>query len=460
MSLRTNVLAAVRREQLLSSGMSVTVGLSGGADSVALLHVLLSLRDELALREITAVHINHGLRGDEALRDQRFVESLCEAWSVPLTVLSYDVAAEAERLHQGIEEAGRTVRYAAFEAEAERLGGVVATAHTASDNAETLLMNLCRGSGLHGLGGIPPKRGRVIRPLIDCTRDEVEAYCREQGLLFVTDSTNSDPTYARNRIRHAVMPELKRINPQAEAAIGRLIRAAAEWDRVIAADAAALLKAAATEDGAYSRAALLQASPTVLTTALRLLLGEQGKQRGSEYHIRRATAVLRDGGRLSVPGGRLLTVTGDRACLTAAESEADFCFEDIEAGETVTIGDDEWTFFVVTREEYEQNLNFSKKRFANACDYDKIRGSMCLRGRRDGDAFHPVGRGCGKTLKKLCNEAALSPTERARLPILCDEDGIVLAAGFGCDERVRITEATARIAVLKKTEDNDNGNDA
>lgn len=452
MSLRMKVLVAVQREQLLTTGSSVVVGLSGGADSVSLLHVLLGLRDELALGRVTAVHVNHGLRGEEARRDQRFVEELCEQWNVPLTIHAYDVAAEAERLHQGVEEAGRTVRYACFEAEAERIGGVAATAHTASDNAETVLLNICRGSGLHGLCGIPPKRDRIIRPLIDCTREDVEAYCREQGLSYVTDSTNADVSYARNRIRHVVLPELKTINPRAEAAIGRLIRSAWEWDTEIMAEAARVLSRAKTGDDAYSREVLLQAPPTVLSAALRRLLGEQGKQRGSEYHIRRAITVLHEGGRVSIPGDRLLTVTGERVCLIPNETVSEFCFEAIEPGDTVTIGIEEWQLVAITREEYEQKLNISKKWFANACDYDKISGSMCLRGRRDGDAFHPVGRGCGKTLKKLCNEAALSLTERTRLPILCDECGIVLAVGFGCDERVRITETTTSVLVLKKTE--------
>lgn len=460
MSLRSKVLAAVRREQLLPRDSSVTVALSGGADSVALLHVLLHLREELSLREVTAVHIDHGLRGEEALRDRRFVEVLCAQWNVPLTVHTCDVAAEAKRLHQGVEEAGRTVRYAFFEDEAKRRGGLVATAHTASDNAETVLFNLCRGSGLHGLCGISPKRGCIVRPLIDCTREDVEAYCRLNGLDYVTDSTNSDIAYARNRIRHAVLPELKNINPQAEAAIGRLIRSVSLLDAEITAEAAALLARAKTGEACYSRETLQAASPTVLSMALRLLFGEHGKQRGSEYHIRRAATVLHDGGRLSLPGARQLTVTGDRVCLTSAEVTGDFCFEEIEAGDTVTVADEEWQLLLFTRAEYEQKLNFSKKWFSNACDYDKISGGMCLRGRRDGDAFHPVGRGCGKTLKKLCNEAALSPTERARLPLLCDECGIVLAVGFGCDERVRITETTKTVVVLKKTEESNDGIDA
>ena len=460
MSLRSKVLAAVRRERLLPRDASVTVALSGGADSVALLHVLLHLREELSLREITAVHIDHGLRGEEALRDRQFVETLCARWNVPLTVHTCDVAAEAKRLHQGIEEAGRTVRYACFEAAAHRNGGVVATAHTASDNAETVLLNLCRGSGLHGLCGIPPKRGHIVRPLIDCTREDVEAYCREHELSYVTDSTNSDIANARNRIRHTVLPELKSINPQAEAAIGRLIRSASQWDAEITAEATALLSRAKTGEVSYSRDVLRTASPTVLSAAFRSLFGEHGKQRGSEYHIRRAVALLQDGGRLSLPGARQLTVAGDRVCLTSAEAAETFCFEEIEAGDTVTIAEKEWQLLLFTRAEYEQKLNFSKKWFSNACDYDKICGSMCLRGRRDGDAFHPVGRGCGKTLKKLCNEAALSSAERACLPILCDECGIVIAVGFGCDERVRITETTKMIVVLKRTEDSSDGIDA
>lgn len=454
MTVHTKALAAMRREQMLPPGASVAVGLSGGADSIALLHLLLSLREELSLCEVTAVHIHHGLRGEEADRDQRFVEELCARWSVPLTVHRCDVAALAAEQHIGVEEAGRTVRYERFEAEATRIDGYIATAHTASDNAETVLLHLCRGTGLHGLAGIPPVRGRIVRPLIDCTREEIEVYCAEHNLSFVTDSTNADVAYARNRIRQLVMPQLRAINPQVEAAITRLISRAREWDARLALQIQTALQEAMAGEDTYRREVLLTLNPDVQAAVLRYLLGEHGRQRGSEKHIRLASDLLVHGGRLSVPGGRLMTVTGEYVRF-AAESEplSAFCYDGVIPGGSWQVGSEIWQLLCLSREDYEQKLNISKIGFSNACDYGKIIGSLCLRQRLEGDRYRPAGRDCGKTLKKLFNEAKMPTSERAAVPVLCDECGIVLVVGFDCDERVSITSDTETVLILKKMED-------
>lgn len=182
----------------------------------------------MGLRLVAAAHLNHGLRGDEAERDEVFVHRLCAAWGVPLAVRREAVGRVAAERSLGVEEAGRAVRYAFLEEEAGRLeregGGAVkiATAHTLSDSMETALLSMTRGCGPEGLQGVPPVRGRIVRPLIDCTRAEVEAFCAARGLEFVTDSTNSDCRYSRNRVRHRVVPELYRLNPRAEDAFARL----------------------------------------------------------------------------------------------------------------------------------------------------------------------------------------------------------------------------------------------
>ncbi len=452
MTLREKALAAARREQMFPPDTTVVVGLSGGADSVALLHWLLSVREELSLAAVTAVHVNHGLRGEEAARDQQFAEQLCAAWQVPLTVVNADVAALAQEMHTGWEEAGRHLRYRALETAADAYSTArIATAHTATDNAETVLLHLCRGCGLHGLAGIPPVRGRVVRPLIDCSRAEIEDYCAAEGLAYVIDSTNTDVAYARNRIRQLVMPQLREINPQAEVAIGRLIARAREWDSAVTTQAEQALREVRRGTDIYDRAVLRGLSPTVLGAVWRRLLGECGEQRGSEVQIAQATALLERGGMLSLPGGRQLTV--ERETVRIGEPLADtppFCYEDVTPNRDFMVGDCVWRLETLSREEYEQKLNILENSFANACDCDKISGSLRLRARQAGDAYRPAGRGCRKTLKKLFNEAALSVRERAEIPLLCDDEGIVLVGGFGCDERVRITEETQTVLVLKK----------
>ncbi len=448
MTLREKVLTAIRRDDMVSPHTPVTVGLSGGADSVALLHVLLQLQAELEI-SVSAVHINHGLRGEEALRDEAFVKALCAEWNVPLTVCSHNVAAIAKARHLGVEEAGREVRYACF----SQCDGVVATAHTASDNAETVLLHLCRGTGLHGLTGIPSVRGNVIRPLIDCTRAEVEAYCEENRLSYVTDSTNADTAYARNRIRRCVLPQLKEINPQAEEAIARLVASAKEWEAYLASRAEDALQCAQNGDGTFSKKALLSLEPAVLSEVLRRLVGEQGRQRGSDYHIRQAAETLKNGGRLSLPANRQLSVFSDKVSIEPVTASEGFYFSPAAVGERYDIGGKTWTLLCLSCENCEQFQNISKKLFANALDYDKICGSLVLRGRLSGDRYHPAGRRCGKTLKQLCNEASLTDAQREALPVLCDDNGVILVPSFGCDERVRITPETKTALILKIEED-------
>ncbi len=169
---------------------------------------------------LIAAHVNHGLRGEEADRDERFVRDFCERNSIVLQVLHADVIATAREKSQGIEECGREVRYSFFRSLCGP-DGRIATAHTLSDSAETVLMNLAKGAGTKGLCGIPPVRGNIVRPLIDITRAEVERYCSCFGLDFVTDSTNLTDGYGRNKLRHHVVPVLQEINPAFECAVER-----------------------------------------------------------------------------------------------------------------------------------------------------------------------------------------------------------------------------------------------
>ena len=220
MPLLDAVAAAVKGEGMLPDGAAVLIALSGGADSMALLHAMRALAPAHGWR-LAAAHLNHGLRGDEAERDEAFVQSWCARWNVPLHVKRADVAAEAAARGEGVEEAGRRIRYAFFEELCASHGyDRIATAHTASDNVETLLLHLARGSGVRGLGGIRPVLGRRIRPLLGVSREAIESYCRENDVPFVTDSTNFDTAYCRNLLRHEAVPALRRVNPRLEEAAG------------------------------------------------------------------------------------------------------------------------------------------------------------------------------------------------------------------------------------------------
>lgn len=450
MGVKEKALQTIRREHMLPPDCVVVAGVSGGADSVTLLHLLTSLRNEGIISRITAVHINHSLRGEESQRDQQFVEELCRQWSVPLYVEQHDVLALSEEQGRGVEEIGRELRYAAFDKAAENYPCYrIATAHTADDNAETLLMHLCRGSGLHGATGIPPVRGTIIRPLIACTREEIEAYCTEYGLSYVTDSTNADTAYARNRIRHTVMPQLRAVNPQTTAAITRFIEQVRQTDEFLNKLTAAAVDDAKTDaSDTYSREALLALEEPLRSRSLCRIT-----KTAEERHVRLLLAALEAGsGAVVLPTGMRWSVT--ETVLTSQpvpdEGCPPFCIS-VTIGERYAVGDSTYHLVKLSRAEYEQKLNICQCLFQNALDYDRIDGDLFLRQRREGDRFHPVGRNCGKSLKKLFNEQ--KTVLRDRIPILCDTTGIVLVCGFGCDERVCITPATKTVLLLIKEED-------
>ena len=224
------VLSAIAEHGMLDGEKRVCVALSGGADSVSLLMALCSVKDELGVG-ICACHLNHGLRGAESDSDEQFCRELCGRLGVPFYAKKIDVSAAVQK-HESVEEAARKARYEFFEEALEHFGGnVLATAHNAGDNAETVLLNLTRGTGLKGLCGVPPVRKfgrngerRVIRPLIYCERGEIEDYLRSIGQGYFTDKTNLSEDYTRNKMRRRVLPELSEINPSIVGVIGRMTR--------------------------------------------------------------------------------------------------------------------------------------------------------------------------------------------------------------------------------------------
>ena len=206
----------IKKYHMITTGDRVIAGVSGGADSVCLFFVLLDLMEEIGF-DLVAVHVNHGLRGEAADQDEAFVRELCEKYKIPLEVSSVQLESIAKKRKQSLEEAGRTVRREAFSKAMQKYDGTrIALAHHQNDNAETLLMNLSRGTGLTGLGGIRPVNGAFIRPLLCMSREEIEQFLAKRKQDFCTDATNADTEYTRNKIRHLIMPVLERqVNSQA-----------------------------------------------------------------------------------------------------------------------------------------------------------------------------------------------------------------------------------------------------
>ncbi|MBE6729913.1 MAG: tRNA lysidine(34) synthetase TilS, partial [Ruminococcaceae bacterium] len=204
----TEVISAIRSFKFLDNEKHIAVALSGGADSMALLYGLYMLKEELGIT-VSALHLNHCLRGEEADRDEAFVRKECKKLGIPLTVKRVDIKAVAKKTGESIELAARNERYRFFE---ENKGDAVATAHNADDNLETVIYRLTRATGIDGLCGIPSRRDYFIRPLLCCQRKDIEKFLSENGVEYVTDSTNLSDDYTRNRIRHNVIPVLKELN--------------------------------------------------------------------------------------------------------------------------------------------------------------------------------------------------------------------------------------------------------
>lgn len=270
--LTSKVKQTLEKYGMLEGGHTVIAAVSGGADSVALLFCLYSLKDELGFK-LCACHVNHNLRGEESDRDEMFVRRLCRLCDIPLYVRSVRVL-DYRKKHESLEECARTARYVFFEQIGKK--ALIATAHTASDNCETVLINILRGTALSGICGIPPVRDNIIRPLISCTREEIELYCKENSLDYVTDSTNFSEDYTRNKLRHNVIPMLEKINPSFCSAVSRLSESAALDDRYLDGCAIKLINSAITEDGKYKVEVLQKADECILRRAVTTIFNYGG----------------------------------------------------------------------------------------------------------------------------------------------------------------------------------------
>lgn len=308
------MLALIRREGMLPTGSRVLCAVSGGADSVALLAGLYRLREQLDLT-LYAAHYNHNLRGEESSRDEDFVRALVQERfpGVELYVGAGDVAKQAKERGAGLEETARAMRYTFLNETARNIGAdKIATAHTADDNAETILLHLCRGTGLQGLTGIAPVRGALIRPMLCVTRSEVEAFLQAEGLPHVEDSSNRDEYYARNRVRRQVMPVLEGLYPGFARRVSENAAALRQDEEYLARQGRELAaRAVCTEEEVTIPAAVLAHAPRpVAVRAVRQLLSRlrEGDDSCTAAHLEGLLELCRSqapSGEMHLPGGML-----------------------------------------------------------------------------------------------------------------------------------------------------------
>ena len=437
------VRAYVTETNMIVSGDRVLLALSGGADSVAMAHILLTLSGEMGF-SVCAAHLNHCLRGDESDYDELFVRNFCSVRGIELKAERADVRRLAEASRQGIEEAARAARYDfLFRAAAELGANRIATAHTLSDNAETLIFNIARGSGLKGLCGIPETRGKLIRPLLKLTRDDTERYDREAGLPYVTDSTNDDVEYTRNYIRKEIIPRLTEINPSFLASVERLTCAAAEDNAFIEREAERLIMLAGAKDSDLKL--LREADPAVLKRALSMLYSDFT---GRRLDAKNMNAFLRfvtaeSDGRTQLPGAFAVKYAGRLSLTGSAERKQPKRF--YLTAEKVNVLPDGRRVTISVAECAAPGDKY-------AVDASRISGGLRLRLRVPTDEMR-LPRRPTKSLKKLFSEQKIPVAERDRAVILCDDMGIVWAERLGAAERAAVTPLTEKIIKIEiKTE--------
>ncbi len=435
-----SVIKTIEKYDMLGNDTEITVALSGGADSVALLLCLLELQGKLNVK-ISAAHLNHCLRGAEACRDEQFVKELCESYAVPLFCERADIRAEVQQTHESLELCARRVRYDFLNRVSK---GLIATAHTANDNIETVIHNMVRGTGIAGMCGIPPKRGRIIRPLINVTRFEVEKFCAERNVSFCTDSTNNDEAYTRNRIRHSVVPVLNEINKNAIINVSQmsvLLRDDAELLNQLAEDALTKLSC----EFGLKADELLDLHPALRSRCIARFYEQSVNKAPENKHITAITELLSVGGKASVQNGWLAEVKD--GFLKLSPPKAEFVFEKSEVKE-LPFQYNGLKISFESAENIKYNDKFNNLFLNNLIDCDKICGKLILRVRNNGDSIKLKNRPT-KSFKKLFNENRVDQNRRDCLLVLADDNGVVWLQGFGVAERCALTPETKKVLTVE-----------
>lgn len=414
------LLATLRRYEMLQPGDQVVCAVSGGADSVALLYAMKLLSDKLQI-SIAAAHFNHGLRGAESDRDEAFVRSLCDRLEIPLTVGTGAVVPGKK----GLEAAARNARYAFLRG----LSGKIATAHTADDNAETVLMHLIRGTGLKGLGGIAPVNGNVIRPMLQVTRQEVEAFLLENNLRYVTDSSNETDQFLRNRLRHHMLPLLRQENPR----IGENLSATALRLR----EDAAFLDQMAAEKATTNVDDLRQMPEALRLRVLGNLLKSWGVPEPEAEHIALADKLVfspKPSARAEFPG----KVTVGRNYGTLEKYSDTDTLTDRLLNCPGSVDLPQLNLRVICRPA--ESLCDEKDQFTV-----NTAGEIRIRPRRPGDTMRYSGG--TKKLKELFIDSKLPAKQRRHIPVIADESGVLGVYGFGANKD-RLAEDLPAVVIL------------
>ena len=423
----------IDQQHLLPDGATVIVGVSGGCDSIVLLHLL----HRMNFRCIAA-HCNFNLRNDESDRDELFVRNFCQQTDIPLEVTHFNTVLHAQQHHLSIELAARELRYTWFESlRTQHKADAIAVGHHADDQAETLLMHLVRGSGLNGLCGMHPKNGHIVRPLLCVSREAIEQYAQQEHLRYVTDSTNTDTQYRRNYFRHEVIPLLEKLNPQIVTTLSRTCQHLQGYQQFIQAETTRLRETCLVKEGNTDYIDLKQlCRHESWETWLYELLSPYGLQGDQVEQLTRSIHAQHSGKQYMSASHRCLL---DRAKLILQPL--------ISKTEVVPT--------LLQRSFPREDMNSVPPADApTVCiDADKVKGTLHLRHWQEGDYFRPIGMKGKKKLSDFFTDQKLSVFEKEEVWIVCDDEHIVWVAGYRMDDRYKITADSRTILELTLQKD-------
>lgn len=478
----------IKKYDMLTTEDYVIAGVSGGADSVCLFFVLLALKSELGIH-FAVVHVNHGLRGEAADQDEEFVRQLCEKYAVPLEVLRVHLESIAKKRKQSVEEAGRMVRREAFEEACRKYHGTrIALAHHQNDNAETLLWNLARGTGLSGMGGIRPVNGKYIRPLLCMSRIEIERFLQERNLSFCTDETNADTTYTRNKLRHVILPVLeKEVNSQAVRHMNEAMAQVWEIQDYMQTCSEEAFEKYAEISTEHSRACVIKKEirekypdilcRMVIRRAMELVMGQM--QEVGRTHICTVQELFQKqvGRSLELPfsvkavrtyEGVRLYQTQEKE-LNLPEEKQQFADPADEARRTLC----NWPHpLCVPGETRVSNLHLTircsifpktesfsmkeipEKTYTKWFDYDIIKEAPCIRTRQSGDHITIDQAGHHQKLKSWLINQKIPAGERGNILCIADGSEIMWILGYRMSSAYQISSHTKRILQIEVVKEN------
>lgn len=434
----SNVKKFIDEEKMLNKGDSIVIGVSGGADSMALFDVLYELKDEMSL-ELFVVHINHGLR-KEAFEEAEYVKSICEQRNIPFYLKEVNVSKLAKEWSLGTEEAGRKVRYDFFNEIMEKTGSnKIAVAHNKNDRAETMLFNLVRGTGLKGLVSIEPKRGPIIRPLLDTERKTIEEYLNSKKEKYYTDKTNLENEYTRNKIRNLVIPLLSaEINEAAALHIGECAKGLGELYEYVAKEVEkAFFEVATVEKGrvTFNKELFQKKDNYICKQLIKRAIDElvPNNKDITHVHIESVMGLLQKNGTKVVNLPYEIEAVADYSSLTLANCSLDK--ED---------GIEKW---VVTKEvfSYEEGFDYGNLAYTKCFDCDKIDESLVFRYRQPKDTIVVDNKGSRKKLKDYMINEKIPMKEREKIPVFACGSEVVWVVGYRISEAFKITKETKRV---------------